>query len=119
MCSNGANSGFIFQDRAILATAIPKITTEFNSIADVGWYGSAYLMTLCGFQLLFGKFYGEFDVKWVFILSLSIFELGSILSAAAPSSMIMIVGRAVAGVGGCGLIAGSLIVELNRHLKLC
>jgi len=31
----------------IIATAIPKITDEFpGSIQDVGWYGSAYLLTV-------------------------------------------------------------------------
>lgn len=27
-------------DTSIIATAIPKITDEFHSLADVGWYGS-------------------------------------------------------------------------------
>ena len=31
-------------DRTIVATAIPKITDDFNSPGDVGWYGSAYLL---------------------------------------------------------------------------
>jgi len=31
-------------DNAILATAIPTITTKFNSLDDVGWYGSAFLI---------------------------------------------------------------------------
>lgn len=29
------------QDETIITTAIPKITDEFKSIQDVGWYGSA------------------------------------------------------------------------------
>ncbi len=44
-------------DRMIIATAIPKITDEFNSVTDIGWYGSAYLLTTCAFQLMFGKLY--------------------------------------------------------------
>ena len=27
-------------DQAIIATAIPKITDHFNSVGDIGWYGS-------------------------------------------------------------------------------
>lgn len=42
-------------DNTIIATAIPKITDQFNSLADVGWYGSAYLLTTCSLQLFFGK----------------------------------------------------------------
>jgi len=44
-------------DNTIIATAIPKITDQFHSLPDVGWYGSAYLLTTASFQLLFGKFY--------------------------------------------------------------
>ena len=42
-------------DNTIIATAIPKITDRFNSLGDVGWYGSAYLLTTCALQLFFGK----------------------------------------------------------------
>ena len=42
-------------DNTIIATAIPKITDRFNSLGDVGWYGSAYLLTTCSLQLFFGK----------------------------------------------------------------
>jgi hypothetical protein len=42
-------------DNTIIATAIPKITDRFNSLGDVGWYASAYLLTTCALQLFFGK----------------------------------------------------------------
>ncbi|KAJ0350304.1 hypothetical protein COL154_013323 [Colletotrichum chrysophilum] len=97
-------------DRSILATAIPEITSEFNSLSDVAWYGSAYLFTQCSFQLLFGKLYAEYSIKWIFLIGLAIFEVGSVVCAAAPNSVVLIVGRAVAGVGAAGLMTGALIV---------
>ncbi|KAK9419415.1 putative Major facilitator superfamily (MFS) profile domain-containing protein [Seiridium unicorne] len=97
-------------DRSVIATAVPKITSDFNSLPDVGWYGSAYLLTACCFQLLFGKLYVEFNTKRVFLAALVIFEVGSTVCAAAPNSIAFIIGRAVAGVGCAGLIAGSLII---------
>ncbi|KAI5865334.1 major facilitator superfamily domain-containing protein [Durotheca rogersii] len=97
-------------DRSILSTAIPKIVNEFNSLSDIGWYGSAYLLTSCCFQLTFGKLYAEFNTKWVFMVSLVIFEVGSVVCAAASSSVILIVGRALAGVGVGGLFSGALII---------
>ncbi|QYT02259.1 MFS domain-containing protein [Trichoderma simmonsii] len=104
-------------DRTIVATAIPKITSDFNSLDDVGWYGSAYLLTNCCFQLFFGKFYAEFPVKWVFLIALLIFEVGSIVCATAPSWVALIAGRAVAGIGGAGIVSGTLII-LSRCLPL-
>ena len=32
-------------DNTIITTAIPRITDQFKAINDVGWYGSAYLLT--------------------------------------------------------------------------
>ena len=98
------------QDRAIIATAIPKITAEFDSLDDIGWYGSAYLLTSCCFQLMFGKLYAELNIKWVFMTALCIFEVGSIICAAAPNSLALIIGRAVAGLGSSGIVTGALII---------
>lgn len=116
------------QDNTIIATAIPKITDQFNSLPDVGWYGSgmhnspenamtvvtmfflAYLLTAAAFQLLFGKFYASFSIKYVFLVAISIFELGSLICGVAPSSDALIVGRAVAGLGSAGIFSGALII---------
>ncbi len=90
----------------IITTAIPQITDEFNSVTDIGWYGSAYLLTTCAFQLLFGKLYTFFSIKAVYLVSIFLFELGSAVSGAAPSSVAFIVGRAIGGVGGAGITSG-------------
>ncbi|KAK3318185.1 major facilitator superfamily domain-containing protein [Apodospora peruviana] len=97
-------------DRLIIATAIPKIAAEFDSLPDIGWYGSAYLLTGCSFQLMFGKLFAEFSIKWLFLGMLGVFEVGSILCAAAPNSPVLIVGRAVAGLGAVGVLTGALII---------
>ncbi|KAF2222083.1 major facilitator superfamily domain-containing protein [Elsinoe ampelina] len=97
-------------DNTILATAIPKITDQFGSINDVGWYGSSYLLTTCAFQLGFGKLYTFLNLKWVYLIALGLFELGSLVCAVAPNSEALIVGRAVAGVGSAGLFSGAILI---------
>ena len=97
-------------DNTIIATAIPKITDHFNQLNDVGWYGSAYLLTTCAFQLMFGKFYTFFSIKWVYLTAIAIFEIGSAVCGAAPSSTALILGRAVAGLGTAGIFSGALII---------
>lgn len=98
------------QDNTIIATAIPKITDHFKALDDVGWYGSAYLLTTCAFQLLWGKFYSFFSIKWTYLTSIIIFEVGSVICGAAPTSKALIIGRAIAGVGAGGVFAGALII---------
>ncbi|KAF3798993.1 Efflux pump roqT [Colletotrichum gloeosporioides] len=97
-------------DNSIIATAIPRITDEFNSLNDVGWYGSAYLLTTASFMLLFGKLFTFFSIKWFYLLAIAFFELGSLICGTAPSSIALVVGRAIAGIGGAGIYVGSLII---------
>ncbi|KAJ8098464.1 major facilitator superfamily domain-containing protein [Lipomyces tetrasporus] len=97
-------------DNTIMATAIPKITDHFRALDDVGWYDSSYLLTTCAFQLIFGKFYTFFPVKWVFLIAIVVFEVGSAICGAAPTSNALIVGRAIAGLGSAGIFSGALVI---------
>ena len=96
------------QDRLIIATAIPKITNEFNSLSDVGWYASAYLLTQSAFQLFLGRVYTFYNPKTVYITCVGIFELGSLICGAAPNSTTLIVGRAIGGLGSAGMFSGGI-----------
>lgn len=40
------------QDQLIVATAIPRITAEFNALTQLPWVASAFFLTLFGFNLL-------------------------------------------------------------------
>ncbi|KAJ9296564.1 hypothetical protein DTO271G3_5262 [Paecilomyces variotii] len=101
-------------DMSIVSTAIPKITSQFNSLEDVAWYGSAYTISShhsldsATLQPLTGKFYTYFSSKWTFISFFSLFELGSLICGVATSSKMLIVGRAVAGMGSSGMLNGAL-----------
>ena len=97
-------------DNTIIATAIPTITDRFDSLGDVGWYGSAYLLTTAALQLFFGKLYTFYSIKTIYLVSIGIFEVGSVICGAAPTSEALIVGRAIAGVGSAGIFAGALVI---------
>lgn len=62
--------------------------------------GSSYLLTTTALQPTFGKIYGIFNIKYTYLIAVGIFELGSLVTAAAPTSNAFIVGRALAGVRG-------------------
>lgn len=97
-------------DRMIIATAIPSITNEFHSIEDIGWYGSAYMLTAATFEPTFGRIYQIYSTKWVFLISTIVFEAGSALCGAAPTSAAFIVGRAIAGLGAAGIFVGGIMI---------
>ncbi|KAH7326980.1 MFS multidrug transporter-like protein [Rhexocercosporidium sp. MPI-PUGE-AT-0058] len=95
---------------SIVATAIPEISKHYKSIEDIGWYGSVYLLTNCSMQPLSGKLYTIYSLKWTFLTFLGIFELGALVAAASISSTMFIVGRAIGGIGGAGLMNGALTI---------
>ncbi|KAF7907058.1 uncharacterized protein EAF01_004645 [Botrytis porri] len=97
-------------DRTILSTAIPAITIEFNTLEDIGWYASAYLLTSCATQLPFGKIYKFYNYKWVLMIAAVFFEAGSAICGSASNSKVFIVGRAIAGLGSSGIFNGAILV---------
>lgn len=97
-------------DMNIVATALPSITDTFHTVQNVGWYATAFRLCYCSFQFLFGKAYTLFPAKPVFLISNVIFLVGVTVCGAAGSDMVLIVGRAVAGLGTAGLMAGSAVV---------
>ncbi|KAK9239555.1 major facilitator superfamily domain-containing protein [Lipomyces kononenkoae] len=97
-------------DRTIIATAVPQITNQFHSLADVGWYAGAYLMTSCATQLIFGRLYTFYSSKTVYLTSIVLFEVGSLICGAAPNSVALIVGRAIAGMASAGIMSGNIIL---------
>jgi MFS family permease len=92
--------------------AVPRITNEFNSINDIGWYGSSYMLTSCAFILFYGRVYTFFRTKWVFLSGIILFEIGSALCGAAPSSTSFIIGRSIAGFGSSGIFTGAISIML-------
>lgn len=76
----------------------------------MGWYGSSYLLTTCCVTLIFGKLYTFYSIKWIYLIALSIFEVGSLVCAVTPTSIGLICGRAIAGLGAAGLFSGSILI---------
>ncbi|KAI0521006.1 major facilitator superfamily domain-containing protein [Xylaria bambusicola] len=97
-------------DTIIISTAIPRITDEFKSLEDVGWYASAYQFGGAIPLPLAGNIYTRFKLKWSFLMFFLVFEFGSVLCGAARSSTMLTVGRAIAGVGCSGILSGAITI---------
>lgn len=51
-----------------------------------------------------------FNMKWSYLASITMFEIGSLICGVAPNSVALIVGRALAGLGSAGILTGSFVV---------
>ena len=76
---------FLFAiDTTIIAVAVPRISSDFEALDQIGWYGSAYLLVITAFQPILGNVYKYFAPKPVYLVSIFIFE-GKTRSISIPT----------------------------------
>ncbi|KAI4859040.1 putative MFS transporter [Hypoxylon rubiginosum] len=110
MLSICLNTALVGLELGIISTAIPGITDQFHRIQDVGWYGCATFLLVASSSSMWGKAFKYFNLKYAYLLSICLLIIGSIVSAAAPNSASVIVGRTIQGLGIGGTLSGSVIL---------
>lgn len=66
--------------------------------------------------LITGRLFGLFDIKWLMISYVLLFEIGSALCGGAPSLDALIIGRVIAGMGGSGMYIGYILCLIRQNL---
>ncbi|KDE04644.1 hypothetical protein, variant [Microbotryum lychnidis-dioicae p1A1 Lamole] len=95
-------------DQTILATALPRIASDFKAFNLQGWVSSAFILTQTGFLLPSGQLLRVWPAKHCLLIAIVLFEVGSALCAGAPNVYALIVGRAISGVGAAGIFTSML-----------
>lgn len=97
-------------DQTIVATAIKTIGDDLNGLSLQAWATTAYLITSTITTPLYGKLSDIFGRKPLFIWAISIFIVGSALSAFATSMYSLAIYRAIQGLGAGGLFTLALAI---------
>ncbi|CAG8756465.1 13818_t:CDS:2, partial [Racocetra persica] len=97
-------------DETIVSTALPRIVSDFNGLDQIAWVSTSYLLTATSFQPIYGKLSDIFGRKTTFLAAMIIFELGSLLCGIATNMVSLIIFRAIAGIGGDGIIGLALVI---------
>ncbi|KAF9165353.1 hypothetical protein BGX20_000644 [Mortierella sp. AD010] len=97
-------------DQTIVTTTLPAIASEFNDFSDISWVGTAYLISTTAVQPLYGVMSNMFGRKRAMLTACGIFLLGSALCGAAQSMIMLIIARAIQGLGGSGIVSLSMII---------
>ncbi|KAI8631798.1 major facilitator superfamily domain-containing protein [Xylariaceae sp. FL1651] len=95
-------------DNTIVADIQAAIVGSFGEVNKLGWLGVGFPLGSIAIILPIGKGFARFDIKWLYIGSLTMFAAGSALCGAAPNMDALIVGRVWAGAGGAGMYLGNL-----------
>ncbi|KAJ7032424.1 ABC transporter [Mycena alexandri] len=104
-------------DQTILATALPRIASDFNAFSLQGWVATSFVLTESTFLLFFGQMLRLFPAKWVLVSTVGIFEIGSIICAASQNMGTLIAGRTISGVGAAGMFV-ALLQVLSQATRL-
>jgi EmrB/QacA subfamily drug resistance transporter len=109
----GASTGLfmLMLDSTAIALALPSIRLDLGaSISGIQWAQNIYLLALAAMVTTLGRIGDVVGRRLVFAAGLIVFSLGSITCAVADSIAVLVVGRAIQGVGAAAMLALSLAI---------
>lgn len=97
-------------DQSIVGTALPRIVSDLGGLNHYSWVVTGYLLTSTASTPLWGKISDLYGRRLIFQVAIVIFLVGSALAGIAQDMGMLIIGRAVQGLGGGGLMALALAI---------
>lgn len=97
-------------DQSIVGVALPRITSDLGGLNHLAWVVTAYLLTSTSSTPIWGKISDLYGRKKIFQLAIIIFLIGSVLAGAAQNMLMLIIFRAIQGIGGGGLMAIAMAI---------
>lgn len=106
----------ILMDNSIIFTSTVKISQDLNmNEASLSWVSNAYTITFGGFLLLAGRLGDLMGRKIIFVSGLFIFGLSSLAVGLSTSTEMMIIARAVQGIGSSIIAPTSLALLMDSY----
>ena len=109
----------IVLDATIVNVALPAIQQDLGfSQADLAWIVNAYLLTFGGCMLLAGRTADIVGRRGTLIFGIALFSLASLACGLAQSQTMLIVARAIQGIGGAivsGVSASIVLVLFQKQ----
>ncbi|KAJ6453837.1 ABC transporter [Mycena vitilis] len=109
-CAILLSTVLIALDQTILATALPRIASDFGSFHLQAWMSDSYLLAQTVFLLIHGKLLRIFSAKWVLVGGITLFGIGSLVCGVAQNVNQIIAGRTVSGMGAAAIFVSMLQV---------
>lgn len=101
-------------ETTIVTTAMPTIISKLNGLSMQSWIFAMYLLTTAVSTPIYGKLSDQLGRKPIFIVGLMIFSLGSFLCGIAPNIYLLVLFRAIQGIGAGAImpITFTIIADL-------
>ncbi len=101
-------------EQTIIAPALPTIGARLGDVENLSWVVGAYLLTATAVTPLFGKLSDIYGRRRILLTGVTVFIVGSVACALAPTLPALVAARALQGIGGGGIlpIAQAIIADL-------
>lgn len=104
-------SGLAQLDGSVVNVALPRIGTDLHAgLTSLQWTLNAYTLALSGLLLLGGSLGDRLGRRRIFVTGVLWFTAASVLCGAAPTAGLLVITRALQGVGAALLTPGSLAI---------
>jgi EmrB/QacA subfamily drug resistance transporter len=91
-------------EQTIVAPALPTIGRSLSDVENLSWVVTAYLLSTTLATAMFGKLSDIYGRRPMMLVSVSVFVLGSLACALAPTLWLLVAARALQGLGGGGIL---------------
>ena len=91
-------------DQTIFSTALPTIVGELDGVSHMLWITTAYILAATIMMPIYGKLGDLMGRKNLLLIAIGLFMVGSVVGGMAQGMTELIVGRAIQGLGGGGLM---------------
>ncbi len=95
-------------DTTIAADVQGAVIETLGNVDQLAWLGAGFPLGSVAVSLPYSALFTSFNMKWLYISGIVLFQAGSALCGAAPSMGALVVGRIIAGAGGTGMYLGAL-----------
>ncbi|MEO6063392.1 MAG: MFS transporter, partial [Thermoflexales bacterium] len=97
-------------ESTVVSTAMPTIVSKLGGLSIYSWAFAAYMITSTTATPIYGKLSDVFGRRRVYLTGMALFLLGSLLCGTATSMELLVLFRAVQGIGAGGLMALAFIM---------
>ncbi|KAJ8121281.1 hypothetical protein ONZ43_g2230 [Nemania bipapillata] len=99
-----------FIDQNGIGIALPTIARDFGAENTISWAGTSSLIANSACQMLYGRLSDIFGRKVVYLSAIACLALAALLCGIAQNNIMFYIFRAIAGIGGGGIVNLSMII---------
>ena len=100
-----AAGGLAALDGNIVSAALPIISSELGGVRQLPWVVTSFMLAQSATLLLYGKLGDIYGRRPLYLTAITAFVLGSAICGFAPNMLVLILSRALQGVGAAGLMS--------------